>query len=62
MRVDKSAKQINNSVCGMNGCNRPVKERVVLALDFSAGFCEHCANSLISQGLTIGAMETPHGF
>jgi hypothetical protein len=62
MSVEKSAKQINNLVCGMDGCNKPVKEKVVLALGFSAGFCEHCANRLISQGLTIRAKETPHDF
>lgn len=57
MSENKPTKQINNSVCAMNGCNKPVKESLVFALGFSAGFCEHCANSLMVQGLTIRVTE-----
>jgi hypothetical protein len=60
MNEDKPPKIINNSVCGVAGCIRPVKEKVVFALGFSAGFCEDCAKKLKSQGLTTGTMVTPN--
>lgn len=52
MNEAKPLKIVNNSVCGTEGCTKPVRENLVLALGFSAGFCEQCANRLKSQGLT----------
>lgn len=48
---------VGNQICGINGCKKEANRKVEFGLGFSAGFCEHCANSLMVQGLTIRVTE-----
>jgi hypothetical protein len=50
MRKDK---RIYNEICGAIECRAKATKMVVLSADFSAYFCEICANELVDMGIGV---------
>jgi hypothetical protein len=50
-------KEVRNTFCGKNKCNRQATVKIIFSLGFSANFCAEHAEELIQEG--IGA-EKPY--
>jgi hypothetical protein len=43
-------REVRNTSCGKNKCNKQATIRIIFALGFSANFCTECAEELIQEG------------